>query len=477
MARADGAHRRPHRDDGRPPAADAAHARPRARPGARPPASDARRDHRRAAVGPRREGLHRDARVARARPLRAVHLPPPRRGDRHLRPRQRAARRPHGRHPRAEGGRGGEDRRADARREPDQARPADRGRGERERGRRRRGRGRGRRRPSSRCATSWSATTPGASRSRCAPARSSASRRSRARGRTGCSTTWRASASRSGGEMLVAGKPHTPGHPYDAIRSGVVLVPADRMLALLPQRPIRENIATPLYNRLPRWGPINRGRREPPRVQRDRAAVDRHARAAAGAPALRRQPAEADDRALAGRGLHHHALLRPHARHRRRHQAPDLRAAARAGRGRRGGPALHHRVPGDPARLRPHDRRLPRRGDGGDAGLGGRRAGAAEGGPRAHERRRRRHDDRRRAARRSAARGPTGAASPTATAGRSASTSCSCCWSSPTSGRWPRSSSRRSTSRRSSSAACRWPSPRWRSRSSSSPAASTSRSA
>jgi ribose transport system ATP-binding protein len=62
-----------------------------------------------------------------------------------------------------------------------------------------------------------------------------------------------------GGEMLVAGKPHTPGHPYDAIRSGVVLVPADRMLALLPQRPIRENIATPLYNRLPRWGPINRG--------------------------------------------------------------------------------------------------------------------------------------------------------------------------------------------------------------------------
>ena len=61
------------------------------------------------------------------------------------------------------------------------------------------------------------------------------------------------------GEMLVAGKPHTPGHPYEAIRSGVVLVPADRMLALLPQRPIRENIATPLYNRLPRWGPINRG--------------------------------------------------------------------------------------------------------------------------------------------------------------------------------------------------------------------------
>jgi ribose transport system ATP-binding protein len=61
------------------------------------------------------------------------------------------------------------------------------------------------------------------------------------------------------GEMEVAGKSFSPHHPYDAIRSGVVLVPADRMLALLPQRPIRENIAAPLFNRISRWGPINRG--------------------------------------------------------------------------------------------------------------------------------------------------------------------------------------------------------------------------
>jgi ribose transport system ATP-binding protein len=61
------------------------------------------------------------------------------------------------------------------------------------------------------------------------------------------------------GEMLVGGQPFGPRHPYDAIRSGVVLVPADRMLALLPQRPIRENIALPLFNRFARWGPINRG--------------------------------------------------------------------------------------------------------------------------------------------------------------------------------------------------------------------------
>jgi ribose transport system ATP-binding protein len=81
-----------------------------------------------------------------------------------------------------------------------------------------------------------------------------------------------------GGEMIVSGKPHTPSHPYEAIRSGVVLVPADRMLALLPQRPIRENIATPLYNRLPRWGPINRGD-ENRRVQNaiERLSIDTRA--------------------------------------------------------------------------------------------------------------------------------------------------------------------------------------------------------
>jgi ribose transport system ATP-binding protein len=80
------------------------------------------------------------------------------------------------------------------------------------------------------------------------------------------------------GEMIVAGKPHAPGHPYDAIRSGVVLVPADRMLALLPQRPIRENIAAPLFNRFSRWGPINRGD-ETRRVQNaiERLSIDTRA--------------------------------------------------------------------------------------------------------------------------------------------------------------------------------------------------------
>jgi ribose transport system ATP-binding protein len=54
--------------------------------------------------------------------------------------------------------------------------------------------------------------------------------------------------------------------PYDAIRRGIVLVPADRVMALLPDRPIRENIAAPLYASMKRWGVFNR--------RRERARVD-----------------------------------------------------------------------------------------------------------------------------------------------------------------------------------------------------------
>jgi ribose transport system ATP-binding protein len=36
-----------------------------------------------------------------------------------------------------------------------------------------------------------------------------------------------------------------------------VLVPPDRLRALLPQRPVGENIAAPRYNTPRRWGPIN----------------------------------------------------------------------------------------------------------------------------------------------------------------------------------------------------------------------------
>jgi ribose transport system ATP-binding protein len=60
-----------------------------------------------------------------------------------------------------------------------------------------------------------------------------------------------------GGEIVVRGKPVHTRHPFDAIRAGLVLVPADRLHALLPQRSVAENIAAPRYNRPSRWGPIN----------------------------------------------------------------------------------------------------------------------------------------------------------------------------------------------------------------------------
>jgi ribose transport system ATP-binding protein len=62
---------------------------------------------------------------------------------------------------------------------------------------------------------------------------------------------------RDSGAVSVGGKPLNPRTPYDAIRAGMVLVPADRVQALLPQRSVRENIAIPLYNRVLAWGPIN----------------------------------------------------------------------------------------------------------------------------------------------------------------------------------------------------------------------------
>jgi ribose transport system ATP-binding protein len=72
------------------------------------------------------------------------------------------------------------------------------------------------------------------------------------------------------GELRVNGKAFRPRHPYDSIRRRIVLVPPDRLLALLPQRSVRENVAAPLYNTPLHWGPINM-REEGRRV---RKAVD-----------------------------------------------------------------------------------------------------------------------------------------------------------------------------------------------------------
>ncbi len=59
------------------------------------------------------------------------------------------------------------------------------------------------------------------------------------------------------GEILVKGRPLKARSPFDAIKAGLVLVPGDRLEALLPKRPVSENIASPRYNQIRRWGPIN----------------------------------------------------------------------------------------------------------------------------------------------------------------------------------------------------------------------------
>jgi ribose transport system ATP-binding protein len=61
----------------------------------------------------------------------------------------------------------------------------------------------------------------------------------------------------SSGELLVDGAAVSFRHPGDAIRAGLVYVPADRAEALLMQRSVRENIALPFTTRLRTWGVID----------------------------------------------------------------------------------------------------------------------------------------------------------------------------------------------------------------------------
>lgn len=65
------------------------------------------------------------------------------------------------------------------------------------------------------------------------------------------------SARPQGGQLLVNGSAVSFHHPADAIRAGLVYVPADRAEALLPQQAVHENIALPFTARIRRWGPIN----------------------------------------------------------------------------------------------------------------------------------------------------------------------------------------------------------------------------
>jgi ribose transport system ATP-binding protein len=58
------------------------------------------------------------------------------------------------------------------------------------------------------------------------------------------------------GAIFVRGKELRLRHPADAIAAGIVLVPANRLFALLQQRPVPENIALPAFGGIRNWGPI-----------------------------------------------------------------------------------------------------------------------------------------------------------------------------------------------------------------------------
>jgi ribose transport system ATP-binding protein len=84
------------------------------------------------------------------------------------------------------------------------------------------------------------------------------------------------------GEILVRGETLRARSPFDAVTSGVVLVPPDRLLALLPKRPVRENLGLPLYNRIKRWFSLAPDEKERVADSIDRLPIDTRASRQAG---------------------------------------------------------------------------------------------------------------------------------------------------------------------------------------------------
>ena len=80
-----------------------------------------------------------------------------------------------------------------------------------------------------------------------------------------------------GGELVVNGEQVKPRSPYDMIRRGVVFVPSDRLHALLPQRSLRENLASALYNTVGRWFSLAKRERERVDATIDRLQIDTRA--------------------------------------------------------------------------------------------------------------------------------------------------------------------------------------------------------
>ena len=268
-------HRRP--GPVRPRARAAAGHAARHRPGAgarhRATRPDARRDDRGPAGRPDRARPRGHRRPARLRSLHHLHLPPTDRDRRGVRPRDRPPRRRDRRRGRRHRALRGPDRRPDARRQRQGTR--DHGAtatAAAERGARTR-------RPGSPCASCAPAPGSRTSPSSSVPARCSGWSLSRDRARTSCSTSSPGRDRPAGGNSRSTALPVSFRHPADAIRAGLVYVPADRAEALLMQRSVRENIALPFSAPIPVVGTDPTSRTSGRRVAgATDAAPDRHAR-------------------------------------------------------------------------------------------------------------------------------------------------------------------------------------------------------
>ena len=193
-------------------------------------------------------------------------------------------------------------------------------------------------------------------------ARCSASSRSRARARTSCSTSWPARDA----ERRRAARRRQAGlfrHPADAIRAGLVYVAgrsrrgaADAALRAREHRPA---VLGPDRH----WGSINLGRE---RTQGRRGASSTLQIDARAGGEVRRLSGGNQQKVTIARwvagGVQTMLCFDPTRGIDIRTKQPDLRAAARPGRGRRRRPPVHVGAQGDPARLRPRDRHLRRPG-------------------------------------------------------------------------------------------------------------------
>lgn len=79
------------------------------------------------------------------------------------------------------------------------------------------------------------------------------------------------------GEIRVGGQVRRFRSPYDAVREGVVLVPGDRLLALLPNQPVRHNLAVSLFTRIRQWLHIPTDETQRVRTAIERLSIDTRA--------------------------------------------------------------------------------------------------------------------------------------------------------------------------------------------------------